>query len=98
MLVDIVEARPLEGHQIHLRFEDGVEGVVDLAKLVRFEGVFAPLHDRNQFVQVRVSPDLGTIYWPNGADLDPDVLYAHVTGRPIPTFEQKSETVWYHAR
>jgi hypothetical protein len=54
--------------------------------LVPFEGVFAPLQDRNYFVQVRVNPDTGTICWPNDADLDPDVLYAMVTGEPLPDF------------
>jgi Protein of unknown function (DUF2442) len=83
MLKDIVEARPLEGHRIHLRFEDGVEGEVDLAELVELKGVFAPLLDRAEFRKVRVHPELGTICWPNGADLDPDVLYARVTGQPI---------------
>ncbi len=87
MLKDILEARPLEGCQLYLRFEDGVEGVVDLGKLIRFEGVFAPLKEHANFEQVRVHTELGTIYWPNGADLDPDVLYAHVTGNPLPSFE-----------
>jgi hypothetical protein len=27
------------------------------------------------FRQVTVDPQLGTIVWPNGADVDPDVLY-----------------------
>jgi hypothetical protein len=27
------------------------------------------------FRSVRVDPELGTIVWPNGADIDPDVLY-----------------------
>ena len=48
-----------------------------------FEGVFEPLRDPAYFAQVHVDPDLGTVTWPNGADLDPDVLYGRVTGTPI---------------
>ena len=47
-----------------------------MARLVRFEGVFAPLSDPVSFRAVRVERDAGTVDWPNGADLDPDVLYA----------------------
>lgn len=83
MLKDIVDARPLDGYRLFLRFEDGAEGTIDVGRLIRFEGVFAPLEDREYFLRVRVSSDLGTICWPNGADLDPDVLYAEVTGQPI---------------
>ena len=83
MLKDIVDARPSPGHQLHLRFEDGVEGIVDLAKLIEFDGVFAPIRDHEFFNQVRVHPELGTVVWPNGADLDPDVLYAEITGQPL---------------
>jgi hypothetical protein len=38
MYCDIVEARPLKGYRLDLRFEDGVEGVVDLGQHLRFEG------------------------------------------------------------
>ena len=84
MLKDIIQVRPLEGFRLYLRFEDGVEGEVDLQALIRFEGIFAPLQTRNEFEKVSVDPDLGTICWPNGADLDPDVLYARLTGQPEP--------------
>jgi hypothetical protein len=83
MLKDIVEVRPIALYRVHLRFEDGVEGEVDVAKLIDFSGIFAPLKDRREFVKVRVHPELGTTVWPNGADLDPDIPYAEVTGQPI---------------
>ena len=90
MLKDIVEATPLEGYHVRLRFEDGVVGELDLSAVMQFVGVFAPLKDLNRFQELRVHPDLGTIYWPNGADLDPAVLYARVTGTPIPAYEIKA--------
>ena len=90
MLKDIVEVHPLDGYRLRLRFEDGVTGEVDLEKMIQFEGIFAPLKDRAMFVQVRVISDVGTIVWPNGADLDPLVLYSQVTGAPIPRFTVKT--------
>jgi hypothetical protein len=83
MLKDIVAAKAVGDYRLHLRFEDGVEGVVDLAPHLSFRGVFELLRDREYFAQVRVDADLGTVVWPNGADLDPDVLYGRVTGTPI---------------
>jgi hypothetical protein len=86
MLKDILQVRPLEQHRLYIRFEDGIEGTVDLKDLVRFEGVFAPLKDQAVFEGVYVDSELGTICWPNGADLDPVVLYALVTGHSIPCY------------
>lgn len=83
MLKDIVAAQALGDYRLHLRFEDGVEGVVDLGPHLGFRGVFEPLRDPDFFALVRVDPDLGTVTWPNGADLDPDVLYGRITGAPI---------------
>jgi hypothetical protein len=83
MLKDIVEVRALGGHRLWIRFENGAEGEVALQSLVPFEGVFAPLRDRARFAEVRVDCEIGTICWPNGADLDPVVIYSHVTGHPL---------------
>ena len=82
MLKDVVAANVAGGHRLHLRFEDGSEGVVDLGSVLNFQGVFEPLQDPSYFAQVRVDSELGTVVWPNGADVDPDVLYALVTGEP----------------
>jgi hypothetical protein len=83
MLKDISAVEPLGDYRLRIRFEDGVEGVVDLAGTLGFQGVFEPLRDAAYFRQVRVDPELGTIVWPNGADLDPDVLYSQISGIPI---------------
>ena len=90
MLKDIVAVRPLDGYRLWLKFEDGVEGEVALTSLVPFEGVFAQLREPARFAEVKVNSELGTICWPNGADLDPAVLYSCVTGKPVPGAQQKA--------
>lgn len=47
-------------------------------------GVFRPLEDVIYFAQVSVDPEGQTLVWPNGVDLDPDVLYSEAFGVPIP--------------
>jgi Protein of unknown function (DUF2442) len=89
MLKDIIEVQPTQDYRLRLRFEDGVEGEVDIAEMIQFEGVFAPLKDRHEFLKVRVNPEWGTICWPNGADLDPNVLYAKVAGKEISVVPQQ---------
>jgi hypothetical protein len=84
MLKDVVSVEPRTGYRVHLRFEDGIEGEIDISRMIEFEGVFGPLRDRTEFDRVRVNPESGTIEWPCGADLDPVVLYSKVSGRPIP--------------
>ncbi|MCE2486225.1 MAG: DUF2442 domain-containing protein [Desulfurellaceae bacterium] len=83
MLKDIVSAEPLTGYRLRLAFEDGAEGTVAVRQLIEFTGVFEPLRDEAYFRQLRVNAELGTIEWPNGADLDLDVLYATATNTVI---------------
>jgi Protein of unknown function (DUF2442) len=72
----IVAARPKPGLTLELTFADGSRGSVDLSPwIVGSTGVFAALGDPGVFEQVTVDRDAGTVVWPNGADLDPDVLY-----------------------
>ena len=81
---DVVDVKPLTGHNVELTFSDGLTAIVDLDRVIsRFDGVFAPLTDPEFFRQVRVDHELGTIVWPNGADLCPDVLYSYASGKPI---------------
>jgi hypothetical protein len=80
----LVEATPLDGYVVRVRFEDGVAADVDLSYLVEYGGVFQPLRDAGFFRQLRADPEAGTIVWPNDADIAPETLYAHAQ-RQAPT-------------
>lgn len=62
---------------VALGLTDGTSRVVDLGPLMQGP-VFEPLlEDDARFREVRVDPVLGTIVWPGGQDLDPEVLLGH---------------------
>ena len=83
MIPEVVSVESKEGYRLHLEFDDGTVGEVDVAALVPFDGVFEPLRDPAEFRKVRVDSESGTVAWPNGADLDPLVLYSKVTGAAV---------------
>jgi Protein of unknown function (DUF2442)/Phage integrase, N-terminal SAM-like domain len=71
----ITSVAPLDGFMLRLDFDDGTTREVDLEDEL-WGPVFEPLrNDSGLFRQVRVDAELGTIIWPNGADMDPDVLH-----------------------
>lgn len=73
-LARIVEAVPLEGLQLRLTLSDGLVRELDFDATLR-GGVLDALRDPVHFRQVAVDPVVGTIGWPSGVDLDPDVLH-----------------------
>jgi hypothetical protein len=71
----VTEVETLGGFVLRLRFNDGSERVIDLEDVL-WGPVFEPLKtDPGLFRAVQVDHELGTICWPNGADMDPDVLH-----------------------
>jgi hypothetical protein len=83
-LVHIAAVEVVGDHRLRLSFEDGAEGDVDLS-IWRWRGVFEPLADPDYFRQVRLDEELGTIVWPNGADIAPETLHAWVVRGLKPT-------------
>jgi hypothetical protein len=80
----IAAVRHLADYRLESTFTDGTRGEVDLRdRVVGRGGALAPLEDVAFFAQVRVDREIGTIVWPNGVDLCPDVLYARATGNPL---------------
>ena len=70
----IVAVVPLNGLQMRLTFSDGLVRELDLDPVL-MGGVLEDLRDLAVFREVRVDEVAGTIAWPNGVDLDPDVLH-----------------------
>ena len=73
-----VEVRALEPYRIWLRYDDGVEGEVDLSHLAG-KGVFAAWEDPAFFAGVYIGP-IGGISWSERIDLCPDAVYMRLTG------------------
>jgi hypothetical protein len=72
---EITEVSVVSGFTVRLTFDDGSVRVVDLEPLLRGP-IFAELRaDHDLFARVFVDDAVGTIAWPNGADMDADVLH-----------------------
>jgi hypothetical protein len=73
----VLAVRVVGPMHVGLTFTDGSVGTVDLTPWIGGRGgVFGPLQDPAFFAHVAVDAEAGTIVWPNGVDLDPDMLYA----------------------
>ena len=68
-------------YRLKLRFDDGVEGVVDLSAEVG-KGVFAAWKDVEHFKRVWIG-EFGGPVWDGEIDLCPDALYMAVTGKTV---------------
>lgn len=76
----LVNAVPIADYVVRVRFEDGVTGDVDLSYLLDYGGVFEPLRDPAFFRELQADREIGTIVWPNEADIAPETLYAYARG------------------
>jgi Protein of unknown function (DUF2442) len=85
-MIRVTDVEPLGGFVLRLRFNDGSERVIDFEDEL-YGPVFEPLKaDPNLFRAVSIEGP--TIAWPNGADIDPDVLH----GSEVPAGRPASST------
>jgi hypothetical protein len=74
-MIAVRSVTALEKFQVQLEFSTGEHKVVDLEPFLSGP-VFEALRSNPElFRSVLVDEELGTIVWPNGADLDPNILY-----------------------
>jgi hypothetical protein len=79
-VVRAVAASGRPGRRLWLRYDDGVEGEVDLSRL-EGRGVFRVWDRPGVFEQV-TNAEGGGISWPGDVELCPDALYLEITGKP----------------
>ena len=75
----VIAVKALPKHIVWVKYDDGIEGIVDLSYLVG-KGVFAAWTDASAFAQVRIG-DSGELRWGDTLDLCPNALYLCLTGQ-----------------
>jgi len=81
MFIHVTAVEYLNDYTLHLRFNTGAEGIVDLEPEL-YGAIFEPLRDKALFRQVRLTSR--TIEWPNGADFAPEFLLEITQTPPTP--------------
>ena len=72
MYLSVNKVKALRDYKLELTFENKEKRIFDVKPYLD-TGLFKKLRDENLFKMVKISYD--TIEWPNGIDLDPEVLY-----------------------
>ena len=72
--VDVTGVEVLGGHRVRVTFDDGAVTTRDLSLLL-WGPVFDTIRtDPTEFGAVTIDRELGVLGWPNGADLDSEML------------------------
>lgn len=73
-MVDITSIKLLGGYRVRLTFDDGAQRERDLQHLLTGPVFDAIRTDPAEFEKVVVDTELGVLSWPNGADIDAELL------------------------
>jgi hypothetical protein len=77
-IIHVTELEYLGGYRLRLTFDDGSFGEVDFSG-EEWTGIFTPLAEPGFFQRAELDKELGTIVWPNGADIAPETLHQLAT-------------------
>jgi hypothetical protein len=75
MFIHILEAKYIRDHVLWIKFDNGVEGEIDLSAELWGE-MFEPLRNLDFFRRFHIDNEINTIVWDNGADMAPDFLHS----------------------
>ena len=77
---EITSVEALPNYRLKLRYNDGVEGVVDLSNELGKE-IFAPWKNPKVFAAVKIERGGRALVWSEELDLCADALWLEVTGK-----------------
>jgi hypothetical protein len=72
------KVKPLANYNLEVEFNDGVQGIVEMVKLIMSDraGVFAILKDQDIFNKAYL--EYGVLTWPGAIDLAPDAMHDEI--------------------
>lgn len=76
----ITECRAERNYTLWIRFDDGLEGNVNLGDLVLTE-TYQAISDEETFSRVAIDPISNAVTWAGGIKLDPEVLYRDLASK-----------------
>jgi hypothetical protein len=72
--VNITALELLGGHRVRMTFDDGAQRERDLSPLLTGPVFDAIRTNPTVFAKVHIDPELGVLCWPNGVDIDAELL------------------------
>jgi hypothetical protein len=78
MIIRVTKAKLLDEYKIHLEFNDGFSGVINLWDKLSTDHreIIKELVDKDKFNRIKV--ERHTICWENGVDFAPEYLYDQI--------------------
>ncbi len=74
----IEEVAYIKDYTIHIKFEDGISGSIQLNDLVQ-NGIFQELKDKSKFAKVFTNGY--SVAWSNELEIDANKIYLELTGK-----------------
>ena len=75
----LTDLKALDHYRLWMRYDDGVEGVVDLSEFAG-KGVFVGWNDYREFEKASIGAG-GEITWGDDIDMCSDAMYLRITGK-----------------
>lgn len=94
MIPKLIEATAKRAYQLHVKFEDCVEGNIDLSGWVG-HGMFKVWNNAENFEKFHID-NLGKLVWSDEIDMDPDAFYLELIGKPFEEYARSQQVLRNH--